>query len=242
MNPDGSFNIERVDHHRGAKKRDYYHRLLTMRWKAFMAYLIGVYLGTVVPHGALANLVVTINALSGLLYIALLTGVFFARFSRPTAKVIFSDKAIIQTIDGIPCLMLRFANLRANQIIEAQVTMTYARNEVTAEGERFRNFGTLNLETNRSSMFVLSWTVVHPIDPSSPLYGLSQKDLLANEAEIFVVMTGWDETFAQTIHARRSYGPDEIFWNYRYEDMAERTPDNRCLILDIRKINNVAPV
>ena len=86
-------------------------------------------------------------------------------------------------------------------------------------------------------MFVLSWTVLHVIDSSSPLHGLGPEDLLKKEAEIFVVMTGWDETFAQTIHARKSYGPDEIFWNHRFRDIIRRTPDNQRLILDIHKIH-----
>lgn len=198
--------------------------------------------GTLIPHGFLANAFVTAEAFFGLLCFALLTGLVFQRFSRPTAKVIFSDKAIIQEIDGVPCLMVRFANLRTNEIAEAQVSLSWAHDEVTKEGEEFRDFGPLKLETERSSMFVLSWTVVHPIDKTSPLYGLQLDDMLKKQAEIFLVMTGWDETFAQTIHARHSYGPDDILWNHRYRDMSYRTPDNQRLILDIRKIHDVEPV
>ena len=180
-------------------------------------------------------------AFFGLTYIALLTGLISPVFA-PTAKVIFSDKAVIQPIDGVPCLIARFANVRSNQIVDAQVSMTYAHNEVTKEGERFRDFGYLKLEENRSSMFVLSWTIVHPIDKTSPLYGLTQKDLMDKEAEFIIVMTGWDDTFAQTIHARFSYTPDEIRWSHRFEDIISRTSNNECVTLNVRKINDVVPI
>jgi inward rectifier potassium channel len=292
LNRDGSFNIQRLELPRGARRRDYYHRLLTLRWSSFFILLVGFYFlvnvffgsifflmgpsalahtdptviwssplgrfiecfffsadifatigsGVIVPKGHLPNTWVTIVAFSGLTYIAILTGLVFARFSRATAKVIFSDKAVIQPIDGVPCLIARFANVRSNQIVEAKVSMTYAHNEVTEEGERFRDFGYLKLEENRSSMFVLSWTIVHPIDKTSPLYGLTQKDLVEKEAEFIIVMTGWDDTFAQTIHARFSYTPDDIRWNHRFEDIISRTPNNECVILNVRKINDVVPV
>jgi inward rectifier potassium channel len=192
--------------------------------------------GKITPVGIAANLLVTVEALFGMFGIALMSGLLFARFSRPTARVKFSKVALISPQDGVPCFMFRMANARVNQIVEARVRVSLARNEVTAEGERYRNFYNLELERSESPIFALSWTVVHPITDSSPLKGMTFEQLEQVEAELFVSLTGIDETFSQTIHSRVSYLPSEIAWGGFYEDMLTRD-DNRNVVLNLDRID-----
>jgi inward rectifier potassium channel len=198
--------------------------------------------GKLVPNSIISDLLVTIEAFVGLLIVALMTGLVFARFSRPTARVVFSKAAVINSHDGTPSLIFRMANLRTNQIVEAGIKVSFACNETTSEGEHYRNFYDLQLEREESSMFVLSWTVVHPIDAKSPLYGLTHEDLVERQSEILILMTGWDETFAQTIHARHSYSPDEILFNHRFTDMIHLDEDRKKLLMDVRKIHEVEAI
>jgi inward rectifier potassium channel len=197
--------------------------------------------GRLVPDSLIANIMVTIEAFSALLGIAVVTGVVFARFSRPTARVVFSKLAVINRHDDIPSFIFRLANLRSNQIVEAQISVTLSKMEKTAEGETYRNFYDLKLERARSPMFVLSWTVVHPIDHASPLHGMSHQDWVDQEAEVLVGLTGMDETFVQPIHSRFSYGPDDIRWNYRFVDIFGRSVARKA-VLDTSKIDLVVPV
>lgn len=178
--------------------------------------------GKITPSGFLANSLVTLEALVGLLGFALATGILFARFSKPTARVIFSNHAIIAPHDGVKSLMFRIANERLNQIADAQLTVTLSINEFTREGERYRNFYELPLERSRSPIFALSWFVVHPIDEKSPLHGMTDKKLREAEAEIFATLVGLDDTFSSAIHARFSWIPDEILWGKRFSDILSR--------------------
>jgi inward rectifier potassium channel len=198
--------------------------------------------GKLVPNSMVSNFLVTVEAFIGLLIVALMTGLVFARFSRPTARVVFSRDAVINFHDGVPSLLFRLANLRANQIVEAGITVVFARNEKTIEGDFYRNFYDLELEREKSPMFVLSWTVVHPITADSPLHGMTRQDMFDQQAEILILMTGWDETFAQTIHARNSYAPEEILWNHRFKDMIDIDDERGKLLMDVRKISEVEPI
>jgi len=194
--------------------------------------------GKITPIGMAANILVTIEALVGLLSLALATGLLFARFSKPTARVVFSNRAILSKHDGIPSLIFRIANQRLNQIVEAQVSFVLSINEVTEEGERYRNFYDLKLERSRSPIFALTWLVVHPIDSTSPLFEKTDEFLKQGFAEFVVSLTGIDDTFSQTIHARYSYLPDEIVWGGKFGDILSRTPDNR-IALDLKGIHEI---
>ena len=158
--------------------------------------------GKIVPASFAANVVVTLESLAGLLGFALATGILFSRFSRPTARVIFSDVAVINSHEGVPSFIFRIANERLNQVVDAEISVVLSIAEKTKEGESYRTFYDLNLERKKSPIFILTWTVVHPITPDSPLYGRSKEDLIDAQAEIVVSFLGLDETFAQTIHAR----------------------------------------
>lgn len=194
--------------------------------------------GRITPMGLPANFLVTFEALLGLTGLALVTGLLFARFSRPTARVTFSRMAVVNTHDEIPSLIFRIANERLNQIVEAQVTVVLSRNEVTAEGEKYRTFCDLKLERRRSPVFALTWTIVHPMDEESPLYGVSPEELLESEAELIVSLTGIDDTFSQTIHTRFSYTPQEILWDHGFADILNRT-DEGLLMVDFDRLHDV---
>lgn len=186
--------------------------------------------GALAPRTFYANVLVAIEAFLGVLSFALATGLFFAKFSRPTARVLFSRVAVVAPRDGVRSLMLRMANERANQIFEAQVHLALARTETTLEGEHVRRFYDLELVRTRTPLFVLTWTVIHPIDERSPLFGATPESLREAEGEIIVSVMGVDETFSQTIHARYSYVADEIAWDARFADIMSRLPDGRRLV------------
>jgi inward rectifier potassium channel len=193
--------------------------------------------GKITPVGLAANLVVTAESVAGLLVVALSTGLMFARFSRPTARVLFSNRALISMHDGVRSFLFRMANERQNQIVEANIHVALAHWEETAEGERYRTFVDLPLERARSPFFTLSWTVVHPIDERSPLAGFDLERLREAEAEIFVSLHGIDDTLAQAVHAQYSYTGEEIVWDGVFEDMLGR--EDGLVVMDLTKIHEV---
>jgi inward rectifier potassium channel len=175
--------------------------------------------GRMVPRTLWGNMLVTVEALVGLLGVAMVTGLMFAKFSRPTARVLFSRSAIVAPFEGTPSLMFRMGNARGNNIVEAQVHVVLARNEVTAEGESMRRFHDLELARRQSALFTLSWTAIHPITETSPLRGATPATLQAVDAEIIVSLLGFDEHFSQTVHARHFYRPSDIMWDARFVDI-----------------------
>ncbi|PSB18527.1 ATP-sensitive inward rectifier potassium channel 10 [filamentous cyanobacterium Phorm 46] len=197
--------------------------------------------GAMYPRTDYANTIVAIEAFFGLWGVAMVTGLAFSRFSRPTARVIFSRVAVIAPFNGVPTLMYRTGNQRFNQILEAQQRATLIRDEVTSEGEFMRRFYDLQLMRSQSPIFALSWTVMHEIDDSSPLYQLTAKDLIECQAEIVITLTGIDETVSQTIHARHSFVASEIIWNMRFVDIIFRSPDGGRVV-DYTRFHEVKPV
>lgn len=197
--------------------------------------------GKMAPQGLAANVVVTLEALSGMLGFALATGLVFAKFARPTARVLWSKVAVVTEFDGKRSLMFRMANERVNQIVEAQIRVVLARNETTPEGHRMRRFHDLALSRSRTTFFALTWTIIHVLDESSPLHGMTPESLDAQESEIIASVIGTDETFAQAVHARHSYVPSEIVWDARFVDVLSRTPDGRRQI-DYSRFHDVEPV
>jgi inward rectifier potassium channel len=186
--------------------------------------------GQMAPRSFAAQGVVTVESFFGLFNLAIATGLLFARISRPTARVMFSDRAVVTTYQGKPTLMFRAANRRRNRIVEAEVTVNLARDGVTREGARMRGFENLATVRSRSPVFVLTWQIMHQIDETSPLFGQTMRSLIEQRAEIVVILKGLDETFAQTIHARASYTPEEIVWGGRLVDIFSRNDDGRPVI------------
>ena len=197
--------------------------------------------GKMEPVTLFSNILVSIEAFIGLLALAMMTGLVFAKFSRPTARVRFTRYAVISTRDGVPSLMVRMANLRANRIVEAEVHLTVVWNERTEEGETIRKIFDLRTTRQRSPLFSLSWTVIHPIDSASPLYELTPEILEQRNAEIVVSVVGLDETFAQTIHARHPFKTADIIWGARFADILRARPDGEMEV-DYTHIDDVIMV
>ena len=175
--------------------------------------------GVLAPRDLYANLITTLESFVGLCSVAVMTGLIFARVSRPTARVMFTHNAVITRHEGKPTLMFRCANQRSNRIIEAEVTLTLARLVLTKEGLKFRRLEDLKVIRSRSPLFVLSWLVMHTIDETSPLFGATPESLAAEMAEIIVVLSGQDETLAQRIHARHAYATASLVWNRQFADI-----------------------
>ena len=192
--------------------------------------------GVMHPAGMAANLLVTLEALVGLLGFALATGILFARFAQPTARILFSEKAIIAPYHGITAFELRIANIRRNEMIQmrAQVMLT----RIRLDGSGNREFIPLKLEREGVVFFPLAWTIVHPIDEMSPLHGATPEDLEAWDAEILVLVSGIDETFAQTVHTRSSYKADEIVWGARFTSLFNPPKPDGVLSIDIGRLHD----
>ena len=175
--------------------------------------------GNMVPRTAGANVLSTVEIFTGMMGLAVTTGLVFAKFSRPMARVLFSDAAVIVPFEGVPSLMFRMANARASQIVEATVSAVLVRAERTREGERVRRLHDLRLLRNHHALFALTWTAIHPIDEGSPLHGQDAAVLAGSETALVVTLTGFDEDLAQTVHARHAYRADEIRWGHRFRDV-----------------------
>lgn len=196
--------------------------------------------GSIYPNTIYANVIVVIEALVGLSMVALATGLMFARFARPTARILFSQVAVITKHNGLPTLMFRAANERKNTILEAKLWAVVLKDEISEEGSIMRRFHDLKLIRAHSPIFSLTWMAMHIIDEASPLYGLTTETLHEVDAEIIVTLTGVDETFAQPIHARHSFISDEILWNMKFVDIIARLPDGGRSI-DYRLFHQITP-
>jgi len=197
--------------------------------------------GNIIPVGVPANTLVTIEALLNILGIALATGVIFSRFSRPSARIVYSRNAIVAPYRDKTALEFRIANGRTSQLIEVQIQVILTRLE-QVDGTMARKFYDLDLERHRVVFFALSWTVVHPIDLNSPMWGFTQKDLLGADAEILILLTGIDETVSQTVHSRSSYKADEIVWGAKFANMFTRTAADGIIGMNLNRIHDIEVV
>ena len=197
--------------------------------------------GNVAPVGLAANLVVTVEALVGLLWLALATGLLFARFSRPTAKIVFSRTAVIAPYRGIRAFEFRIANVRKSEMIEMQATVMFTRFE-EVDGRPVRRYHLLPLERSTVTFFPLSWTIVHPIDEASPLNGVTRDDMRRSNAEFLVLLSGVEETFAQRVHARSSYRWDEVVWGAKFGDILHHPHGDEAVTLDVSRLDTIEPV
>lgn len=194
--------------------------------------------GTIHPVGIVPNLLVTIESYYSLLANALITGLVFARFARPVAKIIFSDVAVIAPYRGIEGLMFRLVNGRSSQLIELEIKVMFAR-FVNENGKAVRRFDFLELERSKVTFLPLSLTIVHPIDDDSPLKGLTSEDYIRTDAEILILITAIDETFAQSVHTRSSYKPDDIRCGHKFVSIYNEVNDGEPISIDIRKLSMI---
>ncbi len=196
--------------------------------------------GAMYPKTVYSNSIVTIEAMVGLQGIALITGLAFARFSRATARVVFSKVAVITSYEGKPAFIFRAANQRRNQILEAQMRAYFMRDEVTSEGKFLRRIHDLQLVRNQSPNFTLTWSIVHIIDESSPLYGVTAESLIQTNSTMIVSLSGVDETVSQIVHARHNYSSRDVEWNHRFVDIIHYTSDGHRYI-DYKYFHHVEP-
>ena len=194
--------------------------------------------GTIHPVGIVPNLLVTIESYYSLLANALITGLVFARFSRPTAKIIFSKTAIVAPYRNIEGFMFRLVNSRKNQLIELKAQVLLSR-FVEKDGAMIRSFDLLKLERERVSFLPLAWTIVHPIDENSPMFGLTEEDFEKSDVEILVLLSAIDETFTQMVHTRTSYKTKEIKFGYKFSNLYNELRDGEPLSIDIRKLSEI---
>jgi inward rectifier potassium channel len=195
--------------------------------------------GRLVPVTRVANILVAVEALVGLLGFAIVSGLLFARFTRPTAKVRFSNNALIAPYEGGWAFMFRLVNLRDTDLTDVHAVVSFSRWEEIG-GERSREFDRLTLERDSISFMPLHWVVVHPIDERSPMRGLTQEALAASQPEIVCLITADDETFAQTVHSRTSYDAGDIIWGARFRDMYLGDTDK--VAIDIGRLDDYTRV
>lgn len=194
--------------------------------------------GFLLPKSPFAHLVVMFDVIVGILYVAVVTGLAFAKFARPRRKLLFSDKALIVDYeDGQKALVFRVANGRATQIVNAEVSVGLIRRNNAENPYIARRMYDLTLQNNRSAFFALSWNVVHVIDETSPLWGLDEPAKLAAEGiRIHATFVGIDDVYAQTVHWWQAYTSEQIVFASRFEDMITFQADE-SVIIDYTKIH-----
>lgn len=197
--------------------------------------------GTIHPVGLVPNLLVTIESYYSMIITALITGIVFARFARPTAKVLFSEVAVIAPYRGIEGFMFRMVNGRSSQLIEVKVQVLFSR-FVEQHGKVTRRFDYLELERNQVAFFPLALTVVHPINDLSPMFGLTAEDLKKTDAEILILLSATDETFASIVHTRSSYKATEINFGSKFTSIYNPLEEGEQLSIDISKLSEIENV
>ncbi|HEY5364563.1 MAG TPA: ion channel [Aestuariivirga sp.] len=196
--------------------------------------------GEMYPITTWSHLVYSIEGFIALLFTAALTGVIFARFSRPRARILFAANPVVAQHDGKTHFMLRIANARHNYIADANAQLWLIRIEPSKEGQRFRRFHELKLGRNQNPAFILSWTLFHVIDSSSKLYGLTADELAKDDYQFIVTMRGMDATASQELRTRKSYTHDQVLWGRRYTDILT-TDEAGLTTLDYSKFHETTP-
>ena len=197
--------------------------------------------GDMHPQTVYAHIVASVEIFTGLMSLALITGMMFARFSRPTARILFARHAVIRQFDGRPTLMLRAANERQNVIMEATAQLRLIRDEKTAEGYRMRRIYDLPLRRSEQPVFLYGWSLLHVIDETSPLAGASLESLQATQAFLLLTIGGIDETTGQTLMSRYEYHASHLRWNHSFADIFT-TGEDGIDRFDYSKFHDVQPL
>jgi inward rectifier potassium channel len=196
--------------------------------------------GAMFPESVAANCVVVIESIASLTLTALATGLVFAKFSRSTARIMFTKHAVIAPLDGKPTLMFRLGNERGNQIVDARIRVVLMRSEQTAEGGKFYRMLDLKLTRDRSLSLSRSWNALHVIDRDSPLSGETPASMVEKEVELQVLVVGLDDASMQTVHGAHHYYTHDILWGQRLADVLSEV-DGEHLVLDLRKFHDLVP-
>jgi inward rectifier potassium channel len=197
--------------------------------------------GAMAPQTRFAHVVVTVESILGIIAVGSLAGISFARLARPKALVLFSRHAVIRKRNGVPHLQMRLANWRTNLIVEATLRAYLLMPEMTAEGETMRTPVELKLVRSSTPLFFLTWTAMHRIDDASPFYGDDAiARLQAVGAQLFVMLTGYDQALGQTVHTYHEYRLNEVVYNAGFADIVTIAPDGTRLI-DFARFHDVEP-
>ncbi len=188
--------------------------------------------GRVAPVGTAMSTVAAIESMIGLLSFALATGMLYGRFSKPSAKIKYSNHAVIAPYQDINGFMFRVVNPQSNQLLEVEVTVTLSMKKTNSE---MRDFFQLPLERAKVVFLPSSWTIVHPISSSSPLYKLTKEEVLAKDAEFIIMMKAFDESFSQTVYSRSSYKASEIKWGQKFVYVIKQEKD--MITVDVGRID-----
>lgn len=191
--------------------------------------------GNVSPDSHIANMIASFEALVGLMSFALATGLIYGRFSRPIARLLFSDNAIIRNDADMKSFQFRIANARKNTLVEMDAKVIYVTIDPVTMNRKYHR---LNLEISHIYFMPMNWTIVHKIDEESPLYGKTAKDVAAEQGEFLISITGFDDSFSQSVHTRYSYQFDELLWNKKFARPYE-TDDEGEIILHLNEINKL---
>lgn len=195
--------------------------------------------GALYPTGSLSAFVASIEALTGLLGFAIATGLLWGRFSRPSARLLFSNNAIIAPYKGYSSLQVRLSNRRRNVLLDLEARIIFS-NQERVEGSIRRNYYNLELELNKVNFLPLSWTLVHKIDENSPLAGIDPGNWDSMHPEILVLLSGFDNTYYQQVHARFSYIAEEVIFGAKFKPAFE-TRDDGITYMNINDIHNIEP-
>jgi inward rectifier potassium channel len=187
--------------------------------------------GHISPQGLVTSIVASIESFAGLLAFALISGLLYGRFSRPRAKIVFSEQMLVAPYGKGQALMFRMGHASKSELIETEVQMLIAINQRDETGNLLRNYYPLPLEINKVSFFSLSWTLVHALDERSPVFGFSKQDLADANSEIMVLVKAVEDTNQQMVHARRSYTTNDLVWNARFGPVITRNKKGQPQVL-----------
>ncbi len=196
--------------------------------------------GALTPSSTAANALVVVESMTGLILTALATGMVFSKFSRPTARLVFTHDAVIAPMNGVPTLSFRMGNERSNQIVDAQIRLGMVRTETTVEGKTFYRMIDLPLVRDRALSLSRSLTVMHTIDEKSPLHGMTPERLAACEAELQALVVGLDDTTMQPCYGTHRWYAHNVRWNARHVDILIEE-DASTLVLDISRFHDLEP-
>ena len=196
--------------------------------------------GDMHPQTNYGHIVATVEIFTGMTFLAVMTGLIFARFSRPRARFVFAQHPVVSSHEGQPTLMIRVANARHNTISQATARLWLFRLESTKEREQFRRYYELKLERREHPMFSLSWTLLHVIDKTSAFHGMTAEEFADSEGALILNLGGVDDNSAQRLYARQIYSRQDIRWQHRYADITSISDDGR-LVLDYSRFHDVTP-
>jgi inward rectifier potassium channel len=196
--------------------------------------------GDMHPQSDYAHMISSVEVFAGMLVTAVVTGVVFARFALPHARILFADVITVGQHEGVPTLMIRMANERHNVITDAKAKLWIAKVDRSKEGVMFRRFYELKIERSHNPIFALSWTLFHPITPDSPMWGLDQDGLESVQASFIVTFSGHDEATGQQMNARKAYSADDVMWGHHYADILG-VRDDGLVHLDYRLFHVAEP-